>query len=347
MPQANHFTHSHHPHLPQTATADHSLSAYEAHTGAAVHKPAVVHSLSAYEPQEAAAVHSHKPLTVSNDHSSPSLSAQEPPTVASDHSISALESLTVPSENSTLSLPGKEHLISAGDHEILFRSVHESYKAQHNYEALSQERTLTVSYSLTSPLLVSPMQTDAYTSPQVSLEPDGETNSESPVVNTKRKGPPHISPVRSNIIKKPRTVTIRNGCEQLSNNQKSQLPVPVNMTYPYISLPMEVFLESKEEKEERETTQLKLFTTMVSTYALNCSLQNKNMKDFKEIYALTSCKVENLSPSKIYYMKIIDENPDHDETMRHVAEMLLEKASSRNQDNYIILVGDGKTYAYK
>ena len=45
-------------------------------------------------------------------------------------------------------------------------------------------------------------------------------------------------------------------------------------------------------------------------------------------------------------MEIIDEHPDDDETMRHIAELLLENASSAHQENYVILVGDGKTYEH-
>ena len=265
-------------------------------------------SLMAQEPRAVASglsLSAHEPLAVAGDHSILALSAQEPLTVAGGHPTLSLSAQDPPGGHSTLSLfAQKPHAAAAdhshkpltetGCHSTISLYAHESYEA--DCEVLSQEHTLspmTISPSLTSPTLVSPMQTDAYTPPQVSLEPNSETTCESPVnVNTKRREPPHISPQRSNTTKKPRTVAIRNVSEQMSNNQRTQLPASVNMTYPCTSLSMEGFLESKEEKEERETTQLKLFTTMVSTYALN-SLpdHNKNMKDIKEIYALTSCDI--------------------------------------------------------
>ena len=60
---------------------------------------------------------------------------------------------------------------------------------------------------------------------------------------------------------------------------------------------------------------------------------------------LTNCGITDLSPSTIYYMEIIDENPDNNETMRDLAELLLESASE-HQDNYIVLEGVGKTYEH-
>lgn len=47
--------------------------------------------------------------------------------------------------------------------------------------------------------------------------------------------------------------------------------------------------------------------------------------------------------STIYYTELIDENADSEETMTHVAEMVIEKVQSDSQ-RWIVLVGDGKTY---
>ena len=43
-------------------------------------------------------------------------------------------------------------------------------------------------------------------------------------------------------------------------------------------------------------------------------------------------------------MEIIDENPDNNDTMKNIAELLFENAASIHQDNYIVIVRDGKTY---
>ena len=45
-------------------------------------------------------------------------------------------------------------------------------------------------------------------------------------------------------------------------------------------------------------------------------------------------------------MELLDEHPDSVDTMRHVAEILLQKCSSDYQNCYVLLVGDGKTYEH-
>ena len=86
---------------------------------------------------------------------------------------------------------------------------------------------------------------------------------------------------------------------------------------------------------------------MMSTYSLSRLPTNEStMKEFKEIFAMSSCEIEDLLSSAIYYMELVDENPDNGETMRHLSELLLENASSPCQDNFVILVGDGKTYEH-
>ena len=63
---------------------------------------------------------------------------------------------------------------------------------------------------------------------------------------------------------------------------------------------------------------------MMSTHTINSKPDsNKQMKGIKEVYGQTNCGIIDLSPSTIFIMKIIDENQDNNETMRHLVEILL------------------------
>ena len=68
------------------------------------------------------------------------------------------------------------------------------------------------------------------------------------------------------------------------------------------------------------------------------------LKDFKEIYADNMCK--DTTQSNLYYLELLDEHPDSADTMRHVAEILLQNYSSAYQNGYVVLVGDGKTHQH-
>ena len=68
------------------------------------------------------------------------------------------------------------------------------------------------------------------------------------------------------------------------------------------------------------------------------------VKDFKTMYSIATCKDSN--PANIFYMELLDEHPDSTDTMRHVADLLLQNCSSNYQSGYVVLVGDGKTYEH-
>lgn len=55
---------------------------------------------------------------------------------------------------------------------------------------------------------------------------------------------------------------------------------------------------------------------------------------------------EKIPPSQIHCMELINENPDSDETMCIIAEDLLEKFDTKEQDGWVVIVGDGKMYQH-
>lgn len=67
------------------------------------------------------------------------------------------------------------------------------------------------------------------------------------------------------------------------------------------------------------------------------------LKPLREFLLPTPAQLADHDPSKIYYMEILDENADCEETMAEVAGMLSESIRSESQD-WVVLVGDGKTY---
>ena len=73
-----------------------------------------------------------------------------------------------------------------------------------------------------------------------------------------------------------------------------------------------------------------------------CENTLKELKQFLAVSAANSTP----NQSNIYYMDLVDENPDSDETMMLVAEKLLTELQSDFQHGYVVLVGDGKTYEH-
>ena len=70
------------------------------------------------------------------------------------------------------------------------------------------------------------------------------------------------------------------------------------------------------------------------------------VNDVRNFLDCDSSHLHEQQPSKVYYMELVDENPNSDETMSIIADDLLEKFGSESQNGWVVLVGDGKTYQH-
>ena len=66
------------------------------------------------------------------------------------------------------------------------------------------------------------------------------------------------------------------------------------------------------------------------------------LHDFKDLYAYST--QGTINTSNLYYMEIVDENRDSYETVTSVSDLLLHTANTEYQNDYVVIVGDGKTY---
>ena len=136
--------------------------------------------------------------------------------------------------------------------------------------------------------------------------------------------------------KKPRTVKVRSLSTSFDSVVTNETSVQSGSEH---TMTLQQFTEQPGEKKERESLESKVFSYMLSRNSLSTPLQ-----DFKTMYSETTSTESE--PSNIYYMELLDEPADSDSTMRHVADILLNTATSSHQDGYTVLVGDGKTYEH-
>ena len=110
-------------------------------------------------------------------------------------------------------------------------------------------------------------------------------------------------------------------------------------------LSLDTFKESEHEKCEREGVQSKLFSYNTQKYVAQEFTDKMVLNDVQQFLNVDN-EDENCQTSKIYYMELVDEHPDSDETMLEVAEDLLDKFTTETQQGWVVLVGDGKTYEH-
>ena len=85
------------------------------------------------------------------------------------------------------------------------------------------------------------------------------------------------------------------------------------------------------ECKERQSFESKAFTYMFSK---ETNPKGGLLKEFKDLFACLPTKT-HCNPSLVYYMELVDENADSNDTMRQVSETLLESLSSDYQDGYV------------
>ena len=97
----------------------------------------------------------------------------------------------------------------------------------------------------------------------------------------------------------------------------------------------------QQSSEQHELITLK--STSLAYMASKQVLQNRGiLKEFKQLFSDSIGTV--IQRLRTYTTELLDEYPDSSDTMRHLSDILLQQANSEHQDNYVVLIGDGKTY---
>ncbi len=132
--------------------------------------------------------------------------------------------------------------------------------------------------------------------------------------------------------KRPRTVAVT----ELPSRTNPEKSIIQNQ---YQHLTLEKFQLSTTEVEQLSQIKSSLFNYMVLKHAFKDDDTNlSDMRIFLKLYTST--------PASIHYLEMINENPDSEETMLHVSEELLELFKNGAEQEYVVLVGDGKTYEH-
>ena len=115
---------------------------------------------------------------------------------------------------------------------------------------------------------------------------------------------------------------------------------------------MQAFKEWLNETKEHNTLQ-----TMLQPYIFQKCTFDKHpetrsddavLSDLRQFLHKDKCNYAGLQiPSTIYYLELIDENPDSSETMCYIEEDILDKFGDKVQNGWVLLVGDGKTYKHR
>lgn len=103
------------------------------------------------------------------------------------------------------------------------------------------------------------------------------------------------------------------------------------------------------ELERERGCRMKLHKDVFAYYLQKVSKLNISpglaLKPLREFLMPSPAQLADNDPSKIYYLEILDENADSEETMAVVSDLVQEKMLSESQQ-WVVLVGDGKTFEH-
>lgn len=105
------------------------------------------------------------------------------------------------------------------------------------------------------------------------------------------------------------------------------------------------FQESDGERASKQQLNREVFAYFLQKVTIPKFNSGCVLKSLREFILLSPAQLADHDPSTIYYMELLDENADSEETMTIVSEMVLENVQSAYQ-KWVVLVGDGKTYEH-
>ena len=111
------------------------------------------------------------------------------------------------------------------------------------------------------------------------------------------------------------------------------------------SLQLEKFQLLDSEVESKMQLSVQVFSYLVQKHTLSNSEElGRVLKHFRAFCLPTPAQLAYQSPSTVYYMDLLDENADSDDTMAEVAEMIIDEITAGGVQKHVLLIGDGKTY---
>ena len=116
--------------------------------------------------------------------------------------------------------------------------------------------------------------------------------------------------------KRRRTVAVRKLSSQFKETSEQHTLLPSQT-----SLTSDCFCETSSEIEEKDTLQFKLFSYILQKHIVHhCEVNSRGVLSDVRLFLDKAQICDDQQPSKVYYMELIDENPDTDETMSLIAE---------------------------